>query len=147
MFWLLWVSRQKSMWLYCALFLLLLFPQVHSVQSVVTSLQNLSHRLCSGHLAHYLWSAQHKSIPSWCACCKPSKNFVNKQAAKDECVCVCVCVWSLLCAILPLSSSVPHLTSLYSSPPPTPHTSTTHRLHKRPYEDHLTGVILLLQGF
>ncbi|KAF6730293.1 Zinc transporter ZIP10 [Oryzias melastigma] len=55
-------------------------------------------------------------------------------------------VWSALSAVFPLTSNIPHLTSLCLSAP-TLHASTTHRLHKRPYEDHLTGMILLLQAF
>lgn len=90
--------------LWCSLFVVL--THAYGVQSVVSSLDS-----CEKDLS----SAQHRSIPSWCACCKSSINFTNKLKCVEERL--HTFVWSLLCAIAPLSSSIPHMTSLYFSPP------------------------------
>lgn len=111
----LWISRKKSMRLNCDV-LCLWFSHMPTVCSLLlvalTAVRRIYHLLC---LQQYLWSAQHRSIPSWCACCKSSINFTNKLKCVEERL--HTFVWSLLCAIAPLSSSIPHMTSLYFSPP------------------------------
>lgn len=80
----LWISRKKSMRLNCDV-LCLWFSHMPTVCSLLlvalTAVRRIYHLLC---LQQYLWSAQHRSIPSWCACCKSSINFTNKLKCVEE---------------------------------------------------------------